>query len=269
MLFEKATRLQNDMSKERHLIIGAGEVGQALAIVLSRAFPVSLRDAEGGLKGRFDVMHIAYAYRVSDAKNFVRATKRYIALYRPSLVIVHSTVPVGTTMKIGRRTVHSPIRGMHTVSHHPGIIGAVHRVATGSPKLFSKSLLAFPKYFGGPLAKRAASVFAQAGFETKTFRKSETTELAKILDTTYYGWNVVFAKEVWRMCEKFGLDFNEVYTVPNEDYNRAYTKLGKKYVVRPVLRHIPGKIGGHCVVQNCDLLDDWITRTVKGRNRRY
>ncbi|MDO8469633.1 MAG: hypothetical protein Q7S84_01255 [bacterium] len=253
------------MSKERHLIIGAGEVGQALAIVLSRAFPVSLRDAEVGLKGRFDVMHIAYPM----AKNFVRATKRYIALYRPSLVIVHSTVPVGTTMKIGRRAVHSPIRGMHTKRHHPGVTNASPHVVVGNPRHFARSLFAFPKYFAGPKAKRAADVFARVGFKTVTFRKPETTELAKLLDTAYYGWNIVFAKEAKRLCAQWELDYDEVYTVPNKDYNVGYRKLGKPYVARPVLKHMPGGIGGHCVVSNCHHMRSWLTDTIAQRDRVY
>jgi len=54
----------------------------------------------------------------------------------------------------------------------------------------------------------------------------------------------IFAKEVKRICDKLN-------------------------VVRPVLRAMPDKIGGRCIVQNCDLLDDWVTKTIKGRNKKY
>ena len=44
-------------------------------------------------------------------------TARYIELYKPALTIVNSTVGVGTTRAIGKRTgaavVNSPVRGKH------------------------------------------------------------------------------------------------------------------------------------------------------------
>ena len=125
------------------------------------------------------------------------------------------------------------------------------------------------KYFGGKKAKEAADIFSALGVPVKIFPKSGTTELLKILDTTYYGWNIVFAKEVKRICDKLNLGFNEVYTDANNSYNEGYKKLGKPNVVRPVLAPMPGKIGGHCIVSNCNLLEDWLTKTVKDRNKKY
>jgi hypothetical protein len=233
--------------KSRHLIIGAGEVGKALYSVLKSRYEVYIRDKvdDHNLSGRFEVLHIAYP----GAKDFVFKTKRYIKKYRPNLVIVHSTVAVGTTKKIASFAVHSPIRGVH-------------------PHL-AEGIKTFVKYFGGKRAKTAAKIFSSIGIKTKIFQKPETTELLKILDTTYYGWNIVFCKEVKRICDKLKLNFDEVYTIANEDYNEGYKKLGKVNVVRPVLKPMPGKIGGHCVIPNCDLLDDWLTKTIKSRNRRY
>jgi len=42
----------------------------------------------------------------------------------------------------------------------------------------------------------------------------------------------------------------------NKQYNDGYTKLGKSNVVRPVLTPPSGKIGGHCVSQNFELLPE-------------
>ena len=232
-------------SKEKHLIIGAGEVGRALFEVLKDGYDVLLRDKQSDLEGRFDVLHIAYP----PFKDFVSVTKNYVKQYRPKLVVIHATVPVGVTKKVGLNAVHSPIRGVHP------------HLAAG--------IRTFVKYFGGAKAKEAAKIFAALGVKTQTFQKAETTELAKILDTTYYGWNIIFAKEAERLARKFKLDFDEVYTVPNKEYNEGYRKLGKPNVARPVLKAMPGKIGGHCVVPNCDLLDDWLTNTLKNRNKAY
>lgn len=261
-----AKKLRSKAEKrEKHLILGAGEVGQALYLILSPYFDVSIQDKVATLSGKFDVLHIAYP----PIKDFVTVTKQYIKTYKPSLVIVHSTVPVGMTRKLGSIAVHSPIRGMHTKDHHPGVVGSIKPVVQGDPRTFAKSLSFFPKYFGGKLAKRAAKYFERAGLVVQAFDKPETTELAKILDTTYYAWNILFAKEVQQMCDKLDLDFDEVYTIPNTHYNEGYTKLGKPHVVRPVLKNIPGGIGGHCLIPNCELFEHWLTKTIKERDQLY
>ena len=228
-----------------HLIIGEGEIGSALKEVLSPHYPAQSRDLKSDLQGHFDVLHICYP----PIKNFIEVTKEYAKTYTPELIIVHATVPVGTTSALGGNAVHSPVRGTH-------------------PRL-AEGIKTFVKYFGGPKAEEAAEYFVKIGIPTKTFAKSETTELAKILDTTYYGWNIVFAKEVKRMCDTMGLNFEEVYTIPNNDYNEGYGKLGKPNVLRPVLSPVPGKIGGHCVIPNTELLDDWLTNTLKEQNETY
>lgn len=229
-----------------HLVVGSGEVGTAVFNVLAGHYSsVSKRDKVSDLVGRFDVMHVC----LPSLKDFVGVAKKYIKEYKPRLVIVHSTVPVGTTKKIAPFAVHSPIRGVH-------------------PHL-EKGIRTFVKYFGGAKAKQAAKIFSDMGIRTQVFRNSEATELGKILDTTYYGWNIIFAKEVARICGRLHLDFDEVYTIPNLEYNEGYRKLGRGNVARPVLKAMKGKIGGHCIIPNCELLDDWLTDTLKKRNRTY
>ena len=228
-----------------HLIIGAGEVGRALQKILKPRHKIIVRDKKGSLLGSFEVLHIAYPW----TKNFQKDTKKYIAEYSPKLVIIHSTVPVGTTRKIGEGAVHSPIFGPH-------------------PNL-EKGIRTFVKYFGGKKAKEAAVVFSKLGIQTKSFPKPETTELLKLLDTAYYAWNIIFAKEVARICKEQELDFDEVYTTPNASYNEGYKKLGKPNVIRPILQPIRGPIGGHCVIPNAEFFDDWLTRTIRKRNTTY
>jgi len=235
----------NQNKSEKHLIIGAGEVGKALFNVLKKRFNISIYDKELSKEKNIQVLHITFPY----SKNFISNVKKYIKEYRPKLIIVHSTVPVGTTRSISLNAVHSPIRGVH-------------------PNL-DKGIKTFVKYFGGKKAKLTASYFEKLGIKTKCFNKQETTELIKILDTAYYGWNILFNKEIKKLADKLKLDFDEIYTIPNLDYNDGYKKLRKPNVVRPVLKYMPGKIGGHCVVQNCELLDNWITKTIKERNKKY
>ncbi len=228
-----------------HIVVGAGEIGYAVYNILSREYKASIRDKNDDIKGRFDVLHVAYP----PVKNFIKITKGYIKQYKPSLVIVHATIPVGFTKKIGKNAVHSPVRGVH-------------------PHL-EAGIMTFEKYFGGPLANKAGEIFSELGVKVVCYPKAEVTELMKILDTTYYGWNIVFAKEAKRLCDKFKVDFNEVYGRANKDYNEAYTKLGMSHVVRPVLKYMEGEIGGHCVIPNTKLLSDWLTNTLKNRNKTY
>lgn len=231
--------------RDKHLIIGSGEIGTAMKNVLSQRFDVSIRDKKDEIHGHFDILHITYP----PVKNFIAITKKYIKQYKPSLVIIHSTIPVGFTKKLGTMAVHSPVRGVH-------------------PHL-ERGIMTFEKYFGGPKAKLAAEYFKALGIKTICFEKAETTELMKILDTTYYGWNIVFNKEAKRLCDKFKVSFDDVYIRANKDYNDAYARLGKANVVRPVLNYVAGDIGGHCVIPNTKLLNDWLTNTLKKRNSVY
>ncbi len=98
---------------------------------------------------------------------------------------------------------------------------------------------------------------------------SRDTEMAKIMSTTYYGWNIIFEKEMKKLCDREGLDFEKVYSDWNETYNEGYRKLGMGHVVRPVLEDMPGKIGGHCITPNCKLIDTFLTRTILERNEAY
>lgn len=184
-----------------------------------------------GFPTRYGVLHCCLPY--SDRFEFLLG--EYIDLHGipGALVIVHSTVPLGTTAKVLTSAVHSPIRGVH-----PNIANGIRT---------------FVKYFGGPRAKDAAKIF-KALCPTKTTELAATTEALKLWDTTYYGWNIVFEKAVNAYCEEHGLDFDIVYAHANNTYNLGFEKLGNTDVQRPVLQHKPGPIGGHCVLPNAELL---------------
>ena len=230
------------------LIIGKSEVGKSLFNVLKRVYDIKIQDKEPlKLREKVEILHIAFPY----SKAFIRFVKNYIKEYQPELTVIHSTVPVGTTRKCGEKVLHSPVRGIH-------------------PNL-EKSLLTFVKYIGGnkKYAKRIAKYFKRVRIKTKIFNKPETTELLKLISTTYYAWNICFCKEVKRICDQYGLSFKEVYIDSNKTYNEGYTKLGKENVVRPILIPMKGKIGGHCVIPNCYLLKDKITRMILKFNTEY
>lgn len=230
----------------KHLVIGyKGEVGSAVKKVLEEKHDVTGLD-RGNVddlpeKG-FDVLHICIPYN----DEFVNEVKRYKNLFlkEGGIVINHSTVPIGTSDELD--AVHSPIRGIH-------------------PHLYD-GVKTFTKYFGGKHAPEASAFFKECGVETICTANAKETEAMKMWSTTYYGWNIIFEKMVHEYCEEHGLDFNLVYTHSNMTYNIGYTKLKKFEVIRPVLRHMKGKIGGHCIVPNCELLGGDIAEFILSKN---
>ncbi len=236
--------------KTKTLIIGAGEIGASLGQVLSSAYAVEYDDIryDKHPEGVFDIIHICYPF----SENFTKITSDYIKKYKPKLTIVHSTVEVGTTRKLGKGVVHSPINGRH-------------------PNL-AEGITTFVKFIGGISGEdtfKASQFLQKTGIKIGVFSSPEATEFAKIFCTTYYGWQLVFMKEILKLCEEYNLPFHEVYTLWNNAYNEGYMKLDETRFLRPVLFPIAGEIGGHCVVPNCDLFESFLTQTIKGRNDGY
>lgn len=220
----------NQIQAHDHIIIGLGEVGSAIAAVFPLARVVDKEKGEEvDFKLDFKVMHICIPY----SEKFVESVKHYQEQYNPEITIVHSTVPVGTCIEIGD-VVHSPIRGVH-------------------PNL-ENGIRTFVKYFGGSKAVEAAYLFAQQGIKVKTVLESRVTEALKLWDTTQYGILIMLEKEIKRYCEQQNLDFDVIYTDANQTYNEGYSQLGKENVVRPFLQHMDGKIGGHCIIPNAEML---------------
>lgn len=203
----------------RHVVIGAGQVGTAIAEVLGDA---ELRDI-GGAVTPCDVLHICFPY----SDDFTAQVGDYEAQYRPSLLIVHSTVAVGTCRALG--AVHSPVTGRH-------------------PNL-AESVRTFVKWFGGDRAEEAAAIFESRGVRTRTVPAAETTEAGKLLQTLQHGWLVALQKEAYRYCQLRGADPDVAYRLFNETYNDGYAALGEPWYL-PTLRDMPGPIGGHCVIPN-------------------
>jgi len=228
----------------KQLIIGRGQIGIALHKVL-RLPAWDIIEEQKAIGDSFDVLHICFPF----SKRFVDYVKDYIEVYYPNLVIIHSTVPIGTTEKCGNICVHSPIRGIH-------------------PNL-EEGIRTFVKYFGGNKANEAAMIFVELGIKVQITSSSRSIEALKLWDTTQYAWNIILEKEIKRYCDKHKLDFDLIYTNANKSYNEGYRDLGMKYVNRPILKHIKGQIGGHCIISNCKLFKNWITKLILKRNEKY
>jgi len=183
-------------------IIGYGQIGKAIEKFYTDPKIKDL-NRDDGLKG-VDVLNICIPYN----EDFVKVVKKEIAEIEPKLTIIHSTVEPGTTKKIGGMVVHSPIRGVH-------------------PELY-EGIKKMVKYIGADILE--AGIMAEEhlrslGIKTKAYGPSTTTEVGKILSTTYYG-----------LCIAWHGD-----------------------VVRPVL-HPPknDRIGRHCVIPNAEILKKYL-----------
>jgi len=212
------------------IIIGAGEIGKSLYNVLAAEYKdIYIRDSADIENCReAEYMHIAFPY----SDKFVEYVEEYKLRYNPKYTIIHSTVPVGTTRKLN--AVHSPVIGIH-------------------PHL-EQSIKTFHKFLSGEKASEVAGYFRRAGMKVYLFDKPETTELMKMLDTTFYGLCVEYTKEVKKECDKLGIDFS-AWTEWTNVYNKGYKELGYEEYTRPNLVPIMNKIGGHCVLPNARMLN--------------
>ena len=217
------------MRRGKILVVGLGEVGGALAVVLERAHEGVLRhDIEPqGFSDAIAVMHICIPYQ--SHRQFETATLGYIKRFQPRLTVINSTVVPGTTRRIrrqsGARLAYSPVRGKHA------------RMA--------EDLLRYRKFVAAEdesVAAEAEKHFRTAAMKTRHILNPDTLELAKLAETTYFGIQIAFAQELNRFAQQTGADYDEAV-----DFFEEIDFL-------PRARYYPGIIGGHCVIPNIHLL---------------
>jgi len=240
--------MENKTNKKVHkgvvrmntIVIGAGEIGTSLCNVLKKQYQVTLVDKNPLIKGRFEVMHVCFPF----SETFIEDVKQYQVKFNPKFTVIHSTVPVGTSRAC--YAWHSPVVGIH-----PNI---------------EKSLITFTKFLGGENNAELINYFRRADVKVYPVDKPETTELMKVLCTSYYGLCVEYTKEVKELCKKYNVPF-EVWTLWNNNYNEGYTKIGQEQFVRPNLIPVQGKIGGHCILPNLEFLESRFALLLKGLNK--
>ena len=234
------------MSREKVLVVGLGEVGRTLFELLKESgrFEVYGFDLDANkmreigqcavLPERVDVMHVCIP--CASKEEFVESIVGYVGRFKPSLVIVDSTVVPGTTLEVYERcgggcfVVHSPVRGVHK-----------------SLEYMKWELKRWTKYVGGVNTKSAEAAekhFKMLGLKTKVLKSCLETELAKLFETTYRAWMIVCFQEMHRISKCFEADFDSVVDFI-EDTHRVRLD-------RPVM--FPDVIGGHCLIPNVELL---------------
>lgn len=225
----------------KQLVIGnKGEVGKSLQEVLQ----CDGRDLKP-LVGHYDIIHICIPY----SNIFIDVVNQYQKLYSPRITVIHSTVPVGTSRKLG--AVHSPIHGIH-----PNLAPAIKT---------------FIKYIGAVNQDDAETVFRlyqKAQIKGLIVKNPETSELSKLGCTTRHGLAIIEQKLFKKMCDNHGADFNEAYTMWNRFYGIGYEELGNPYIRRAIVKDMSGKIGGHCILPNCKHLGGPIADFILTQNEK-
>lgn len=208
------------------LVVGLGEVGGPLLEVLRGGNRAAGRDIEDRAFDGVQILHLCFPF----GPEFLAGAVRYAELYQPEVVVVNSTVVPGTTRMIQEKTgiaaVYSPVRGKHA------------RMA--------EELRRYTKFVAGTSASALALVerhFAAAEVSTRRMSSFEALELAKLLETTYFGVLVGWAQEMDRFAASVTADYWETV--------RFFEEVG----FFPPVSFEPGYIGGHCVMPNLDLLE--------------
>lgn len=215
------------------LVIGAGEIGKAVQEAISpQAQMLDIVPIEISLP--IEVMHICFPYTV----HFEAEVRQYAAKFKPEHIIVYSTVPIGTCAKIDARIVHSPIEGKH-----PDLALSIRH----AQRWLGHNNQAEAKFF--------THYFTERLLNPKLVPNTNFTEALKLLSTSEYGVNIVFAQYKKAVADALEMDY-ELTKQWNEEYNKLYhnLELGKKYQ-KFVLDAPTGPIGGHCVVPNAAILN--------------
>lgn len=232
------------------LILGRGEIGRAVGEVIHRTDIVRTYDIKEGqppeVKG-IDIIHVCFPF--IDMASFIEAVQFYIKKYKPEHVVIWSTVAIGTTARIPG-AVHSPVEG-----RHPNLALSIRSMVRWIGTNNADEGEFFEKYFKALFLK------------TYLVGKSDFTEFLKLRSTSKYGINLVWADYEASVAKELGMNYKLVKHF-DADYNRLYHNLNMPWAQRYILDPPNGKIGGHCIVPNAELLDkqfpDDMLKKIKG-----
>lgn len=242
----------NNREQEKQLtgtiaLLGVGQIGTAIRKIAAEAgFSVLSKDldfdefTERKSGEKIDALHVCIPFKNDKADAFFSNIKGAIAVCEPEMVIIHSTVPLGTTDKLADQTkvpvFHSPVRGNH-------------------PDLKKDIQDNFVKFVGGKdKHELAISHLKKLGIkQVENGGNSTTTELGKMVNILGYAQWILFTKFVKDLSDLYGADFDIAYTEFTQTYNEGYDST-KPNVKQPILKPMPGPIGGHCVIPDSVLL---------------
>ena len=179
-----------------------------------------------------DFLHICIPFKTK--KQFYEDVRELIKKVKPLNVIIHSSVLPGTTAglfenKKGINFCYSPIRGQHDS--------------------LMEDIKRYEKYFS-PLPKESADTFSNhlkdMGLKaTGHIKAPEELEYVKLLDVCQFGILIGWAQEAQRALRTIpaGYSLLEMF---QEEHVKFYPEKRANIT--------PGLAGGHCVVQDAELV---------------
>ena len=230
------------------IILGMGEVGSTLFELLTeRGFDCVGIDVDKSKEKNLElnknpqILHVCLPGESAEFENMV--LEKIKENQNLQAVIIHSTVKPGKTKDIQDKTdipvFYSPVRGVHS--------------------RFLEDIKRYTKFVACDckIDENIKSEIKKRFQKVQWMSNTKTAEFAKILvDTTYYGWLINYAQITKMICDKEGVDFDEMWKFSDE----IQEFLGN----RPKM--FPGIIGGHCVIPNLDLIDYDELKTIKDVN---
>ncbi len=162
-----------------------------------------------------------------------RGRRHRSARRRGALVIVETTVPVGTT----RSRVGAQIAAASGLAAGDGFALAFSPERVSSGRVL-RDLATYPKIVGGidaASAERAERFYSSMlDAEVLVVRDAETAEFSKLAETTYRDVNIALANEFARIADRLGVDALQAIEAAN---SQPYSHI-----------HAPGPgVGGHCI----------------------
>tara|TARA_B100000029_G_scaffold468607_1_gene505740 strand:+ start:64 stop:849 length:786 start_codon:yes stop_codon:yes gene_type:complete len=243
---------------KKDVVAGLGEIGLPILKILSKKEKVVGYDLNQKLmnKSKFhkfnelstSFLHVAIPVTTKFDSNLIQLYKKF----KPECIVIHSTIPPGTTEKLQKK-LDSPIIYSATRGVHKRMLTDLKRYT----KFFTISNSAPKKQWA---IKTFSKKMKNSGIKTKQMSKPETLELAKILcDTSYLGWLINYSQITNVIAKNFSVNYDEMWTFSDE----IHEILGN----RPKM--YPGYIGGHCVIPNLELINNKTLNLIKEMNTSY
>ncbi|OGG91080.1 hypothetical protein A3H16_03015 [Candidatus Kaiserbacteria bacterium RIFCSPLOWO2_12_FULL_53_8] len=194
--------------------------------LLDRVLGKSFHVADAVEKGAHDIYIIAVGTPIDDSTKepmmeYVEGASRTIgkALKKGDLVIMRSTVPIGTTRKIVLPLLEEE-SGL-TGGKDFDLVFAPERLVSGKALIELKEL---PQIIGGYKGEKDV-VRASALFSTMTpfivpVENLEAGEMGKLIDNTYRDLHFAYANQMARLAEKVGVDMTRLASDVNNGYKR-------------------------------------------------
>lgn len=145
-------------------------------------------------------------------------------LKQNDLVVLETTVPIGTTARFGK--ILSKSGKKFYLAYSP------ERIMTG----YSISRYRdFPKVVGGidkESGEKAFNLYSRFCSKVNLVSSASTAEMVKIAEGVYRDVNIALANDLLKVCEKEGIDYYEMCSNANHEFCHL---------------HLPGNVGGHCI----------------------